>query len=101
MILDEGYGFISSQYTEDGKFKVIQIKKDFLKRFEGIFEAEEDGNVYGKEERQAELDEVFDFAISFLADVLDPANHKIEILTKEEFTERHMPKPKPKEGENM
>lgn len=89
MRIEKGFGFIKVSKLEDGRHKVIQIKKDFLDKYAGVFEAEEGPF---QQEVQTELNDVFDFSISFLADVLDDKNHKSEIITTEELNERFLGK---------
>lgn len=86
---DEGYGFIQSEITPDDKRRVTQIKTEFIKQFNDLFTVEDSGmSVYDKDDVQEELNNVYDFATSFLADVLKSENHKVEILTKEEFAKK-------------
>jgi hypothetical protein len=87
MKLEKGYGFISVSRVSEDKHRVVQIKKEFMDKFKGIFEAEE-GSF--QKEVQYELNDVYDFAVSFLADVLDEKNHKIEILTKDELDKKYL-----------
>ena len=58
-----------------------------MRQFADLFTTEQSG-ILTQDDLQDELDQIFDFATSFLGDVLDPKNHKVEILTKEEFEKR-------------
>jgi hypothetical protein len=85
---DEGYAFIQTERTKDGKFKVVQLKRELMREFKGLFDIESDNGLMSKEDVQYELNNIYDFATSFLVDALKPENHKIEILTKDEFDDK-------------
>lgn len=85
---DDGYAFIQTERADDVKFKVVQLKRGLMREFKGLFEIEDDNGLMSKEDVQYELDNIYDFATSFLVDALKPENHKLEILTKDEFNEK-------------
>lgn len=91
MLCEEGYGYIQIRNISDDKVEVIQIKKDFLLDFKSIFEldTETGSSHYDSDEVQEELNACFDFAPSFLVDIIiKPEIYKRETLSKEEYNRR-------------
>ncbi len=90
MKLDEGYSMYSIHNNKDNDgVVVIQIKTEFINRFVGMFEVEENCNTWTHEGVVEEVNNIKDFAIGALGDLIRDNAFKKETLTHAEFAKRY------------
>lgn len=87
---------ISVQRLKDGNIQVVQIKREFMNEFAGLFQTEAEG-LCDKGEIQEELNNVYSFASGMLTDLVSKKAYKTEVISKEEFDKRFKSGDKDKE----